>query len=83
MSVTLPIQQRREAQIQRLAEKWDKARADYERAIKREELELRRSRLQLRNALSKAQAEGASLSELGAVLEVSKQRVFQILREED
>jgi hypothetical protein len=79
----LPIQPRRETQIQRLAEKWDKARADYERAIKREELELRRARLQLRNALSKAQAEGASLSELGAVLEVSKQRVFQILREED
>jgi outer membrane protein TolC len=83
MSITLPIQPRREAQLQRLAEKWDKARAEYERAIKREELELRRARLQLRNALAKAQAEGASLSELGAVLEVSKQRVFQILREED
>lgn len=83
MSITLPIQPRREAQLQRLAEKWDKARAEYERAIEQEEERLRRARLDLRDALATAHDEGASLSELGAVLGVSRQRAHQLLREKD
>ena len=71
------ISQRRQAQLQRLIEK----RHEADRQLERSQLELRRARFQLRDALSTAHTEGASLQELGDLLGVSRQRIHQLLKE--
>ena len=82
MSIALPIAPRRETQLLRLAEKWETALEEYKRELERSEARLRRTRLELRDALATAHAENASLTELGELLGVSKQRVHQLLRED-
>lgn len=73
------IEQRRKAQLERLLEQRQKA----DRTLERSQLELRRVRIRLQEALATAHEEGASLSELGELLGVSRQRIHQLLNRDE